>query len=1073
MKTADSPIINSPYQEPSRHYATDTSGQLNYTQIRAGRRIFAPDVPQVPLNQPTQTSLYDLNDLKSEYATQLVNLLREQVGQWRISGYQGVSSRVTLDLLNYWFANPERADHHKLFFAQQEAVETAIWLNEVAEKANTGTHILDRLLLAQASAGDQPYERLPRIAFKMATGTGKTVVMACLILYHFLNRREYRSDTRYADDFLIVAPGITIRDRLNVLIPDAEFTSPAHANDYYRQRALVPPQYTPALGELAHHLTITNFHAFERRAVSGNKRSPLDGKLGLDGKKTAALEDDNLMVRRVLEKFKPGRRLLIINDEAHHCYLPRAKGKDTEFDNSETENERAAVWFSGLVAFAQRFKVRAVYDLSATPYFLSGSGYPAYSFFPWVVSDFGLVEAIESGLVKIPYLPVDDSSQAIEEPVLKDLYQHCKEGLPKKGLKTKRKDDKAEGKDAKSFIEPPPQLPELVKLALDQFYEHYVKYENGLRQKGELGADMLSEPPVFIVVCNNTTVSKEVYKEIAGYESVDASGERAVRPGRLSLFSNYDRDTLAPRRRPPTLLIDSDALENSGQIDEDFKRVFKPEIEQFKRDYRVRYPERSADALTDADILREVVNTVGKPGALGSHIRCVVSVSMLTEGWDANTVTHVMGLRAFGSNLLCEQVAGRALRRRHYLLDKKTGKFPPEYAHIIGIPFKLFKGGETTPPERQEVHYLRALPDRADLEIRFPNVLGYRLDTPAAELRADFSATPDFLLDLTKTPATSELGTAVSGDRETLETKIDDIRDQEVIFWLTTQFMKRQFATNDPGEQARADVRRFNQAKEIVSRWYRDKLKVVGEVDDRYKRMAKYFDPVPMIENINMGFVAGSAQAAQPMPIFNAYQPVGATRFVVGQTTKPVFVTKKSHVNFVVADTESWEQIAAKTLEHIDAVESYVKNAFLGFSIPYVNGGKDRRYHPDFLIRLKTPDGNRANLILEVTGFNDDKTVKRWFVNERWLPAVNAHQTRLGLPRYHFVEVSDILNVKRQLTDEIRRIASEVDDQVERDNLWRIQCDALADVWDHDADELFDAPPDDSASLANGNPQKP
>ena len=305
MKATESPIINSPYLEPSRHYATDTSGQLNYTQVRVGRRIFAPDVPQVPLNQPTQSSLYDLNDLRAEYRTQLVNILRERVGEWRASGYPGVTSRVTLDLLTYWFANPERADHHKLFFAQQEAVETAIWLNEVADRANVGNHVLGQLQLAQATAGDQPYERLPRIAFKMATGSGKTVVMACLILYHFLNRREYRADTSYADDFLIVAPGITIRDRLNVLIPDAEFTSPAYANDYYRQRSLVPSHYAAALGELAHHLIITNFHAFERRAVSGNKRSPLDGKLGLDGKKTTALEDDNLMVRRVLEKFKP------------------------------------------------------------------------------------------------------------------------------------------------------------------------------------------------------------------------------------------------------------------------------------------------------------------------------------------------------------------------------------------------------------------------------------------------------------------------------------------------------------------------------------------------------------------------------------------------------------------------------------------------------------------------------------------------------------------------------------------------------------------------------------------------
>lgn len=1055
MKSSDSPIINSPYEEPLRHYATDSGGQLNYQSIRDGRRIFAPDVPQVPINQPVQSSLYDLNELRSEYRQELVNQLREHVGQWRASGYQGVTSRVTLDLLTYWFANKERPDHHRLFFAQQEAVETAIWLNEVAERSNVGTHLLDRLKKAQATASEVQEQQLPRFAFKMATGTGKTVVMACLILYHFLNRREYRADTRYADDFLLVAPGITIRDRLNVLIPDTDFTSPANANDYYRQRALVPAQYTSALGELSNHIVITNFHAFEPRAISGNKRSPLDGKLGIDGKKTTALEDDALMLRRVLEKFKSGRRLLVINDEAHHCYLPRIKGKDTEFDNSETENERAAVWFSGLVAISKRFKLRAVYDLSATPYYLSGSGYPAYSFFPWIVSDFGLVEAIESGLVKIPYLPVDDSSQSIDEPVLKDLYQHCKEGLPKKGQKTKRKDEKAEGKDSKSRIEEPPKLPDLVKVALDQFYEHYVKYENGLRQKGELGADMLTEPPVFIVVCNNTTVSKEVYKEIAGYESVDAQGKRTVHPGRLELFSNYDRDTLAARKRPPTLLIDSDALEHSGQIDDDFKRVFGPEIEQFKRDYRLRHPDRSADALTDADILREVVNTVGKPGALGSHIRCVVSVSMLTEGWDANTVTHVMGLRAFGSNLLCEQVAGRALRRRHYLLDKKTGKFPPEYAHIIGIPFKLFKGGEATLPERQEVHYLRALPDRAELEIRFPNVLGYRIDTPASELKADFSATPDFTLNLTKTPAKSELGTAVSGDRQQLATVIDEIRDQEVIYWITTQYIKRQFATSEPGEHARGDMRRFDQAKEIVARWYREKLKVVGETDDRFKRMAKYFDPTPMIENINMGVVAGTSQSAQPMPIFNPYQPVGATRYVVGQTTKNVFPTKKSHVNFVVADTDAWEQIAAKTLEQIEEVESYVKNAFLGFTIPYVNAGKDRRYVPDFLARLKTPDGNRANLVLEITGFNEDKTVKRWFVNERWLPAINAHQARLGLPGYHFVEVTEIGDIKRELTEAIARIAAQTDAEADYRNLTLSQSVSLQQLWDNEEDEVW------------------
>jgi type III restriction enzyme len=419
MASADNPILNSPYDEPARHYATDAQGNLNYRDIRPGRRIFTPDVPQVPIGQQNQGSMFDVNDFRAEYGEHLINRLRDELRAWRQSGYRGVTSRVTRDLLDYWFANPERAAHQKLFFAQQEAVEAAIWLNEVAEKSNTGTHLQTQLRQRQASAGDDTTSHLPRVAFKMATGSGKTVVMACLILYHYLNRREYRNDTRYVDYFLILAPGITIRDRLNVLLPDQRNTPPATARDYYQQRTLVPPAHQHALDELAHRLIITNYHEFLPRLLGGNKRTPFDGKLGADGHKVESREDENQMLRRVLGSFKAGRRLLVINDEAHHCYLPRARGRDTELDNSETENERAAVWFSGLRACTRRFQVRVVYDLSATPYYLSGSGFPAYSLFPWVVSDFGLIEAIEAGLVKIPFLPIDDSSQAIDEPVLK------------------------------------------------------------------------------------------------------------------------------------------------------------------------------------------------------------------------------------------------------------------------------------------------------------------------------------------------------------------------------------------------------------------------------------------------------------------------------------------------------------------------------------------------------------------------------------------------------------------------------------------------------------------------------
>ena len=372
------PILNGPYDEPRWHYATGADGNLDYRDRRTGRRVFAPDTPQVPLGAQPQTDVFDINDFSANYRDHLVNLLRDQLGRWRAEGYPGVTSRVTRDLLSFWFDNPERPSYQRLFFAQREAVEAAIWLNEVAEKSNAGTHLLNELRRAQASAEDSE-TTLPRIALKMATGTGKTVVMACLVLYHYLNRSTYRNDPRYADYFLVVAPGVTIRDRLSVLRADTEAAADHDAADYYRQRKLVPPAYAPLLAGLNAQIVITNFHNFEPRLIGGNKKSPLDGKLGPDGRKVEAREDDALVLRRVLPGFKPGRRIVVLNDEAHHCYLPRAKGRDTDEEQSATENERAAVWYSGLRAIARRWQLRSVYDLSATPYDLAGSGWPAYS----------------------------------------------------------------------------------------------------------------------------------------------------------------------------------------------------------------------------------------------------------------------------------------------------------------------------------------------------------------------------------------------------------------------------------------------------------------------------------------------------------------------------------------------------------------------------------------------------------------------------------------------------------------------------------------------------------------------
>lgn len=1020
----NNPILNGPYEAPGLHYATDQAGNLNYDDVREGRRIFVADTPTIPLAQ-REPGMFDLNELASEWQDHLINLLRREVGAWRVARYAGVTSRVTRDLLDFWFLNPAREDRDKLFFAQQEAVETAIWLNEVAERSNAGTHLLNRLAQSQQTVSATPAQVLPRIAFKMATGSGKTVVMACLILYHFLNRRQYRNDTRYVDDFLIVAPGITIRDRLQVLKVDTNTHNRFDALDYYRQRALVPPSYTNDLDALNAHLIITNYHTFEARVLSGNKKSPFDGKLDASGKKREAKEDSNLVIKRVLgKKFKSGRRLLILNDEAHHCYLPKIKGRDTEEEASATENERAAVWFTGLTEIAQRFQVRAVYDLSATPYYLSGSGWPAYSLFPWVVTDFGLIEAIESGLVKIPFLPIEDTSQnmkdGLSEPVLRDLYGACKEGLPKKGQEKARSEARKKGE---KLSELPPSLPPTLVTAFQMFVEHYQKYEIGMRKAGERGLDLFTEPPVFIVVCNNTTVSKEVYKYIAGWETEGEKNEITAYPGAFEVFSNYDPVTRQQRVKPPTLLIDSDALEYSGQIDADFRKVFAPEIERFRRDYRIQHPERSAEDIDETEILREVVNTVGKRGRLGAHVRCVVSVSMLTEGWDANTVTHIVGLRAFGSNLLCEQVAGRALRRREYFLDPKSKKFPPEYAHIIGVPFKLFKAGATQYVEPVETKEVRALPEREKFEITFPNLVGYRVLMLDAPLDADLDVLENFELDFTKTPARTVLGTPVGPEQRilTLDQALD-LRDQEVVFWIVQQLLRYRFRDED----GRANVAQFAALRRIAADWLAKKVKVVGETDPRYRNLVLYWPGERVAAHIARAIDAHAQAQGQVTirPVFNHYNPEGSTRYVSGRTVKPTFPTKKSHVNVVVADTATWEQLAAKALDEIECVEAYVKNAYLNFNIPYVKDGQDRNYQPDFIARVRLADKSLVNLIIEITGMNKDKAEKKWYVEQRWLPAVNAAGNH---GRWAFVEVSDdIRTVKNQLDEALKQLAREL-----------------------------------------------
>ena len=1030
---SDNPILNSPYDEPALHYAQTEDGSLNYEDVIRGRRTFNPVVERqpTPTRQSRQRSISFPVEPDINADQHLINLCRREVGKWRVEKYPD-TTRVSKELLLFWFANPERDNRHKLFFAQQEAVETAVWLNEVADKSNAGQNVLRKIRNAQVKVSDSHEDQLPRTAFKMATGSGKTVVMACLILYHYANRQEYRSDTRFADYFLIVAPGVTIKDRLGVLYVDTRNVPDHELEDYYRVRQLVPKSLKDGLTNLNARLVITNYHAFLPKTLQGNKKSPFDGKVDLDGnkvKRADSIEDYSLVIRRILGAFKTGSRLLVLNDEAHHCYLPKGKEKTT--DNEEVdENERAAVWFKGLREVAQRYKVHNIYDLSATPYYLSGSGYEPYSLFGWVVSDFGLIEAIESGLVKIPFLPDSATSQELERPVLANIYEHVRDELPKKGQKKKKKEARDEGESLKQER---PIIPTLIKQALDMFYNHYDEYAKGQRGQQEVRRGLFTPDPVFIIVCNNTSVSKEVYKYVAGYEYMDDDGELHVVGGIKDHFNNYDANN-KPKRRPPTLLIDSDALDNTDQINDDFKKVFADEIEIFKRDYARIHGQGSVENITDAQILREVVNTVGQQGKLGEHIRCVVSVSMLTEGWDANTVTHIMGIRAFGSQLLCEQVAGRALRRMNYDLQAydKAGepttdgrkavsyKFPPEYAHIIGVPFKLFKGGKAGPvPAPVDRIHIKALPERAEkFEITFPNIIGYRIESAGNEITSDFSKLESFDIDGTKFPVEATMAVAVSPRQETLKVKdVLERRDAELQYLITKELIRYKFSDVD----GNPEFQYFGRLREIVDEWYGQKVRLLGIRGDEYKKLLFFHDSKKIVDHIARGINTHLNTAEFVRPVFNHYNRFGSTKYVSGYTSKRTYETTRSHVNHVVEDS-GWEGIATKTLEELNVI-SYVKNNFLDFRIPYVREAVERDYFPDFIVRVNGKDGTPKNLILEISGMSKDKAEKKWYVENRWLPAVNSVRDRFGYDEWHFIEVrDDIKDIRNELIDKIESI---------------------------------------------------
>ncbi len=995
------PILNSPYEYPKQHWELDNHGQPTQRIIhkrRSAEFITPIPRPRKRKDSPNQLQIvFDegkgLSTEEQQYdPTPIINELRHEVDKWRSrpnpSDWQVTPE--TARLLQHWRCH--RFSDIRPFFCQVEAVETVIWLTEVAPKAGK-TGEMFRKHLADANAEANP--ELARLALKLATGAGKTTVMAMIIAWQTINAVRHPMSKRFTRGFLVVAPGITIRDRLRVLQPN-------DPDSYYQSRELVP---NDMLGELERaRIVITNYHAFKLREnveLSKGGRSLLQGR----GEPLQTLETEGQMIQRVMPELMGMKNIMVINDEAHHCYREKperddeGKLKGDERKEAEKNNEAARLWISGLEAVNRKLGISQVIDLSATPFFLRGSGYAEGTLFPWTMSDFSLMDAIECGIVKLPRVPVADNIPGGEMPKFRNLWEHIGKRMPKKGRGKARNLD-------------PLSLPVELQTALEALYGHYAKTFELWEQSG------IGVPPCFIVVCNNTSTSKLVYDYISGFHRENEDGSTALVDGRLPLFRNFD-DNGNPYPRPRTLLIDSEQLESGEALDRNFRKMAADAIDRFRREIIERTGDpRQAENLSDQDLLREVMNTVGKPGRLGESIRCVVSVSMLTEGWDANTVTHVLGVRAFGTQLLCEQVVGRALRRQSYDLNEE-GLFNVEYADILGIPFDFTAKPVVAPPQppRETIHVKAVRPNRDHLEIRFPRVEGYRVELPQERLTAEFSA--DSVLELTPdlvgpsiTKNAGIIGEAVDLSLEHLE----DMRQSKLLFHVTQRLLFTKW--RDPGEAPKLYL--FLQLKRIAKQWLDTCLVCKGGT---YPALLMYQELADMAcERITAGITRTLVEERPIKAILDPYNPIGSTMYVNFNTSKRnrwETDSRRCHVNWVILDSD-WEAEFCRVAESNRRVIAYVKNHNLGLEVPYRYGPEVRRYIPDFIVLVDDGHGpdDPLHLIVEIKGYRrEDAKEKKTTMETYWVPGVN----NLGqYGRWAFAEFTEVYQIESDFESKVK-----------------------------------------------------
>jgi type III restriction enzyme len=1014
-----SPILNSPYEEPKKHW------------------VIEPNKPAVEMPGRRKAGYWYRDPAARDFSSEsvrgvwqelpLVNLIRERLTAWRplaLRGEGGVS-RTTMELLQYW---RREGRENRLFFAQLEAAETIIFLTEARQDFLQGIDIpLDQPDERKQAEG---YRAFRRYACKMATGTGKTTVMAMLAAWSILNKVHARADSRFSDIVLVVCPNVTIRNRLAEL-------DPLHGEaSLYRTRDIVPENLMPDLAK--GRVLVTNWHVFEPQTVQAGGVSAKVVKSGVPtriietlriGEKTTTargskyitleqlqqqitaglvtildevkdregnlkavkvesvkyIESDAHLIRRILGTDIAGKQnILVFNDEAHHAYRIRRQDSNNLEDDEEEEEEleelekEATVWVEGLDKLHKLNGINFCVDLSATPYYLGRVGQETNKTFPWVVSEFGLTDAIESGLVKVPQLAVRDTT-GNEIPGYFNIWHWILPKLTSSERGGKRANPKPEA---------------IVKWAHAPIAMLAGLWEQ-LRREWEQSED--TRPPVFIIVCKNTKIAKVVYEWIA---------EDKCPTGIPSLGIDSMRNTNGVIN---TIRVDSKVVHetDTGEAKSDESRWMRLTLDTVGKQ---EWPKDRFGRPIYPEGFEELAKKLGRPlHPPGRDVRCIVSVGMLTEGWDCNTVTHIIGLRPFMSQLLCEQVVGRGLRRRSYD-PNEDGKFSEEVAKVFGVPFEIipFKQAEGPAPPREKRHHIFALPERKHLEIRFPRVAGYR-QAIRNKITVEWDALAPLELNPLHIPPEVQVKATLpanSGRPSLLGPgKLEDVtlnpfragrRLQELAFDLAATLTREYCA--QPSCEIPAH-RLFPQALQITQRYLREKVRPIPPAETLDVFLSPYYGWVIEIlrEAIKPDVRAGEAPE---IAFYETNRGPGSTAEVDYWTSREPVPVTRSHVNAVVPDTKTWEQSAAYYLDTHGKVEAFVKNAGLGFSIPYLHNGEMHDYVPDFLVKVSSDPPTM--LIIETKGFDPLADVKRQAA-ERWTSAVTAEGS-YGVWRYVMVK---------------------------------------------------------------------